>query len=204
MSPFLLGIAGGSGSGKSTIVEQLLASPLAEHISLLSHDAYYKNADHMPSELRDSQNWDHPDALDNELFLQHVQDLLSGQPIARPVYDFATHSRTEQTVTVTPKPILLLEGILLFAINSIREHIALRVYIDTPADVRVVRRMVRDISERERSVQSVADQYQTTVRPMHNRFVEPSRVHAHLVVPWLDYNEAAIETIVARLAYEIR
>jgi uridine kinase len=198
--PFILGIAGGSGSGKTTIVERLLASRFADQISLLSHDAYYLNSDHMPEEIRRSHNWDHPEALDNELFLQHIDELTAGHAVEQPVYDFATHSRTVETDPVHSRPILLIEGLLLFAIPHIRDRLHLCVYVDTPPDLRIVRRMVRDITERGRTVESVSAQYQTTVRPMHERFVEPSKDYAHIIVPWLFYNDQAVELLLARIA----
>jgi len=196
---FVIGIAGGSGSGKTTLVERILSSGHRDQISFLPHDHYYFNRDQMPESVRAQNNWDHPDTLDSDLFVQHIDCLLGGQPVERPIYDFASHSRGTQTVVVESRPVLLLEGILLLAVPAIRERIHLRVYVDTPADLRIVRRMLRDIRDRGRTIQSVTDQYQATVRPMHELFVEPSRTHAHLIVPWIFHNDEAIRVLLARI-----
>lgn len=196
-STIVLGISGGSGSGKSTLVDRIMQSRFGERISLLPHDAYYLGLEGLPETLRRTENWDHPDALDNALYLRHLDCLLAGQEVQRPVYDFATHSRTRQTIPVASRPVLLLEGILLLAIPEIRDRIDLRVFVDTPADLRLVRRTIRDIEERGRNIRSVAEQYQATVRPMHEQFVEPNRVHAHLIVPWIFHNEPAVEVLLA-------
>jgi uridine kinase len=195
----VIGIAGGSGSGKTTLVDHLLNSCHRDRISFLPHDHYYHNRAQMPETFRTENNWDHPDTLDNELFVQHVDHLLADEPIDRPVYDFATHSRSHQTIRVEPRPVLLLEGILLLAVPAIRERLHLRVYVDTPADLRVLRRMMRDIRDRGRTLESVAEQYQATVRPMHELFVEPSRAHAQLIVPWLFHNSEAVTVLLARI-----
>ena len=202
---FVIGIAGGSGSGKSAIVDQLMRSDHGSRISLLPHDAYYLDGDRMPKEIREADNWDHPDALDNRLFLEHIDRLLSGQDIARPVYDFSTHSRTSGIQSVLPQPVLLLEGILLLAIPEIRRRIDLCIFVDTPPDERIVRRMLRDIAERGRTVESVARQFRSTVRPMHDQFVEPSRAHAHVVIPW-DWqasDKPALDVLLARIGVAI-
>jgi uridine kinase len=195
----VIGIAGGSGSGKSTLVESLLNSRLGGHMSFLPHDHYYLNRAQMPPAVRDQLNWDHPEALDNDLYIQHIDRLRQGQPVDRPCYDFALHSRSDRVVAVEPRPVLLLEGILLLAVPAIRERIDLRVFVDTPADLRIVRRLLRDIQERGRTLESVTEQYQATVRPMHEQFVEPSRAHAQLIVPWLFHNEEAIRVLLARI-----
>lgn len=205
MDTFVLGIAGGSGSGKSTLVANLQAGPYREHLNVLPHDAYYLNGEAMPEHLRGSGNWDHPDALDNALYADHIDALLAGQTVAQPVYDFTTHSRGDQVVRVEPRPVLVVEGILLLAIPEIRRRIDLRVYIDTPPEERVVRRILRDITERCRTVESVAKQFRETVRPMHDRFVEPSRCRAHLIVPW-DWDSdhrPALEVLHARIAQAV-
>ncbi len=199
-TPLVIGIAGGSGSGKTTIVDRLLQCAFGSQIALLCQDAYYLNADKMPEEIRQNQNWDHPDSLDNHLFLQHIDDLLGGKEVHQPIYDFATHSRTEQTVAISPRPILLLEGILLLAIPEIRARIHLGVFVDTPPDLRFVRRLIRDINERGRTIESVSNQYQKTVRPMHEQFVQPSQAFAHIIIPWVSHNKPAVETLVARIA----
>ncbi|MCU0702812.1 MAG: uridine kinase, partial [Fimbriiglobus sp.] len=179
--PLVIGVAGGTGSGKTTVVERLLGGAHADSISLLPHDAYYRSAGELPRTADGGHNWDHPDALDTPLFIEHVSRLRAGLPVSRPVYDFITHSRSAKQIDVPPRPVILLEGILLFAIAEVRDLIDLRVYVDTPADVRIVRRMRRDITERGRSAESVARQYEATVRPMHQRHVEPSRDFAHIL-----------------------
>ncbi len=200
---FVIGIAGGSGSGKTTVVERLLGALGEPLVSFLPHDAYYHVGADMPGDLRRAGNWDHPDALDNALFVRHVDELCGGRPVERPVYDFAAHARRPETVTVEPRPVLLLEGILLFALAEVRDRIGLRVFVDTPDDLRVVRRVRRDVRERGRSVESIADQYEATVRPMYRAFIEPSRVHAHVVLPWEFHNGPGVDVLVARLRAEV-
>ena len=192
---FTLGIAGGSGSGKTTILERILRGPVGSAVVLLPHDAYYHSRVDMPAHVRDQENWDHPDALDNELFVRQLDDLKAGRAIDRPVYNFATHSRATETIRLEPRPVLLVDGILLFAIPAIRDRLDLRIFVDTPADLRIVRRLVRDIHERGRSVESVTDQYVQTVRPMHDQFVEPSRRAANVIIPWEFHNASAVRMV---------
>lgn len=199
----LIGIAGGSGSGKSTIADHLCSGPWKHHICRLTHDSWYHDLPALPRLPDGSGNWDHPDSLENNLLLQHLDQLMLGCSIQQPVYDYATHRRLTQTKTVHPAPVILLEGILLFAVPSICQRLQLRIFVDTPADLRLLRRALRDTRERGRSLQSVAAQYEQTVRPMHEAFVEPSRVHAHLCLPWISENQPAIETLNARIAATI-
>lgn len=194
---FVIGIAGGSGSGKTTLVERLLAE--SGSVSHLPHDAYYRNREDMPDPLRDHPNWDHPDTLDSDLFIQHMDALKHGHGILRPTYDFTLHRRAELTVPVRPGPVLLVEGILLFAIKSIRKRIDLKVYIDTPADLRILRRMQRDVSERGRKVDDVVEQYHASVRPMHDQYVEPSKRFADVVIPWELHNPPAVSLLAAKV-----
>ena len=196
----VIGIAGSSGSGKTTLVERLVCGPYAAQISILPHDAYYHDAVRMPPTDDLGRNWDHPKALDNDLYLDHVSRLRAGQAVEQPVYDFARDCRSTRTVEVLPRPVLLLEGILLLAIPAIRERIDLRVYIETPADLRVIRRTVRDIDERGRTIRSVAMRYEKTVRPMHEQYVEPSRYFAHVWIPWINDNPTAVGLLTARIA----
>ncbi|CAN5181834.1 uridine kinase [soil metagenome] len=196
---FVIGIAGGSGSGKTTIVERLLTSSDLDGVSHLPHDAYYRSREDMPEEHRMHPNWDHPDTLDNDLFIQHMDALKKGEAVQRPVYDFAHHRRETKTVLVKPGAVLLVEGILLYSIPKIRKRIELKVFIDTPADLRILRRMKRDVHERERSVDSVVEQYLDSVRPMHVQYVEPSKKFADVVIPWELHNEPAIALLAARV-----
>lgn len=179
----VIGVAGGSGSGKSTLVERLVNSPVRDSISVLPHDHYYHSQHQMPEDLRASGNWDHPEAIDNHLFAAHLQELKNGVDIERPAYCFKTHSRLPERVKILSRPIILVEGILLLAIPVIRELIDWRVYVDAPSDERILRRILRDTTERGRSLQSVIDQYRGSARPMHEAWIEPSRNSAHLVVP---------------------
>jgi uridine kinase len=197
---FVIGIAGGSGSGKTTLLERLRTGPWADSLVTLPHDAYYRNGTDIPPEMRETLNWDHPDVLDNALYLSHVSALCLGQAVEMPIYDFRHHARTNQTVRIEPRPVLLLDGILLLAIPAIRERLDLRVYVDTPADLRILRRLARDVRERGRTVEGVTEQYLHTVRPMHEQFVEPGRALAHLVIPWELHNEPAVEVLQARIA----
>lgn len=199
----VIGIAGGSGSGKTTLVQKLMNGPFGSQIALLSQDAYFRELSDLPMAATGEKNWDHPDSLDNTLFLKHIDQLLSGHPIDEPVYDYVEHKRLPYTIDVHPLPVLVLEGIHILAVPDIRNRIDIRVFIDTPADLRVVRRAIRDINQRGRSVQSVASQYQQTVRPMHEQYVEPSRHFAHVVIPWIIENEVAIDLLTARIAVAI-
>lgn len=199
-----LGIVGGSGSGKSTLVEQLLRLDVGAHIALLPHDAYYRDFGHLPKSERDAINWDHPDTLDNALYVQHIDALSLEQAVARPNYDFKRHRRTKKPSTIAPKPILLLEGILLFHVPEIRERIDLKVFVETPADLRILRRVLRDTKERGRSVESVAEQYRATVRPMHEQFVEPSKAFANVIVPGEHHNPTAVALLAAGIRDHLR
>jgi uridine kinase len=178
-----IGIAGGSGSGKSRLVEGLMAGGLSEKICVLEHDHYYKTAESMPSSIRESQNWDHPGALDNELFVAHLHELKRGKAIQRPSYDFSTHTRKPEGVIVAPRPILIVEGILILAVPEIRQALDWRFYMDAPDDERVLRRILRDTEQRGRTVQSVIAQYRSTTKVMHDEWIEPSRRFADAVIP---------------------
>jgi uridine kinase len=193
-----MGIAGGSGSGKTTIADAVIDAIGDDHISHLQHDAYYRELDHLDAEARRKVNFDHPDSLETELFVDHIQRLRRGEPVDRPVYDFSTHSRTSDVVRVEPRHVLIVEGILVLSEPPIRELMDLKIYIDTPSDLRVIRRLRRDILERGRGVQSVIDQYLTTVRPMHEQFVEPSKRFADIIVPE-GYNPSVVGTVVAMI-----
>jgi len=197
---FILGIAGGSGSGKSTLVDRLRQLDVGGSITLLAHDAYYRDRDDVPEDLRAADNWDHPDALDTPLFLRHLDHLKAGLPVERPNYDFTTYSRTAAITVLTPNPVLIVEGMLVLALPEVRRLLDLKVFVDTPADLRLLRRMTRDVMAedlggRGRNLPDVGHQYLTTVRRMHAEYVEPSRQFADLIVPWEWHNDAAVATL---------
>jgi uridine kinase len=198
-SPMVVGIAGGTGSGKTTLAMLILESLGRDKISYLPHDAYYRDQKELPLEVRAKVNYDHPDSLETELLVAHIQDLQSGKAIDRPVYDFTTHSRKRVTVRVAPNPVILVEGILIFVEKQLRELFTMKIYVDTDADIRFIRRLKRDIEERGRTVQSVIDQYQRTVRPMHLEFVESSKRYADIIVPEGGLNPVALDMVIARL-----
>lgn len=182
--PFTVAVAGGSGSGKTTLARELAARLGPERCAVLDHDSYYRDLSHLSPQERAAVNFDHPESLENGLLADHIEALRRGEPIERPRYDFANHSRLFATVRVEPRAVILCEGILLLAVPELRSAFDLRVFVDVPSDVRVLRRLERDIVERGRTVHSVVDQYLRTVRPMHETFVEPARATADLVLGW--------------------
>lgn len=197
--PLVFGVAGGTGSGKTTVALKVLGAVDAGQVALLQHDAYYRHLPHLTYEERARLNYDHPDSLETELLVEHVRRLRARRPVEMPVYDFTQHLRKTETVRVEPAPVVLVEGILVFVSPELRELMDIRVFVDTDADVRFIRRMQRDIGERGRSLPSVIQQYLTTVRPMHLQFVEPSKRYADVVIPEGGLNEVAIAMIVSRL-----
>jgi uridine kinase len=198
-SPLVIGVAGGSGSGKTTVAGSILRRVSADRIAYVPHDAYYRDFTHLAREQLNLLNWDHPDALDTDLMIAHVQRLKSGQPVELPVYDFTHYCRTEQTVHLDPQPVILVEGILIFADARLRRLFDVKIFVDTDADLRFIRRIQRDIAERGRTVESVIHQYLTTVRPMHLEFVEPSKRYADVIIPEGGMNEAAMDMVAARV-----
>jgi uridine kinase len=199
MEPVVVGVAGGTGSGKTTVAAEILRRAGTDHISLIQHDAYYKDLSDLPIAQRAMQNFDHPDALDNDLLIAHLQELKAGRPVQVPVYDFTTHARTTKTQRVEPHRVILLEGILIFSDEVLRRLMDVRIYVDTDADIRFIRRLQRDIAERGRTMESVIHQYLATVRPMHQEYVEPSKRHANVIIPEGGFNEVAMEMIAARI-----
>jgi uridine kinase len=197
--PIVIGIAGGSGSGKTTVAQAILQRTGKDRIALLSHDAYYRDQEHLPFKQRVRINYDHPDSLETELLVEHIKTLKSWQKIAMPVYDFTTHSRTKQNVMVEPQSVILVDGILIFAEPSLRKMFDVKIFVDTDADIRFIRRLSRDISERGRSTQSVITQYLETVRPMHLEFVEPSKRYADVIIPEGGLNTVALDMVAARI-----
>jgi uridine kinase len=197
--PVALGVAGGTGSGKTTVARALLESVGPDRISFLAQDAYYKDIDWETPQQLAAHNFDHPNALDNALLVDHVRRLKQGQAIEAPVYDFVRHRRTRETVRVEARPVLLLEGILLFVEPALRALLDFKIFVDTAADVRFIRRLERDISERGRTLESVIRQYLESVRPMHLEFVEPSKRWADVIVPQGGENKVALDMVEARL-----
>ena len=198
-SPFVIGVAGGTGSGKTTVANAILRQVGTDRISVLFHDAYYRDWADLPKDVLDRKNFDHPDSLETELLIRHVRALREGMVVEAPIYDFKTHRRTAETRRVEPKRVVLVEGILIFAEPELRKLFDVKVFVDTDADVRLIRRIRRDIEERGRTLESVVEQYSATVRPMHLEFVEPSKRWADLIIPEGGENAAAMEFLFARL-----
>ena len=194
----VIGIAGGTGSGKTTLMRHLL-DRFRGDVTVLSHDNYYRRRDEMPFEQRCKLNYDEPAALETELMVQHLARLRAGEAIDCPVYDFAEHNRSADTVRLQPKPVIIVEGILIFEHRQLRDLMDVRIFVDTDADVRLCRRIQRDVRERGRTLESVIEQYQTTVKPMHEKYVEPSKRFAHIVVPEGGHNWVALDMIVDRI-----
>jgi uridine kinase len=199
MKPFIIGIAGGTGSGKTTVARRIYDSLHLDSAVFLDHDSYYRELDHLPMEERRRVNFDHPDSLDNDLLVAHLERLLEREPIDKPVYDFGAHTRAPQTARIEPRDVILVEGILLFAEPRLRDLFDLKIFVDTEADVRFIRRLRRDLEMRGRTVESVIEQYLGTVRPMHFEFVEPTKRYADVIIPRGGNNTPGIEVIAARI-----
>jgi uridine kinase len=197
--PIILGIAGGSGSGKTTVANAVLKSIGAHRIAFLPHDAYYRDLQDLPPAQRAQVNFDHPDSLESELLTEHIIQLKEWQSIDLPVYDFTTHSRTEKTVHIEPQRVILVEGILIFSEKTLRSLFDIKIFVDTDPDLRFIRRLQRDISERGRTTEIVIKQYLGTVRPMHLDFVEPSKRYADIIIPEGGMNEVALAMVIARI-----
>jgi uridine kinase len=197
--PVTIGVAGGTGSGKTTVATQILERVGSHHIAYLPHDAYYKDLKDMPLDERGLANWDHPDALDTHLLIENVKQLQQNQPGYVPIYDFTRDARAAETLTITPQPIILVEGILIFVEAELRELLDIKIFVDTDADIRFIRRLKRDISDRGRTAESVIEQYLSTVRPMHLKFVEPTKRYADVIVPEGGFNFVAIDMIADRI-----
>ena len=194
----VIGIAGGTGSGKTTLMDNLVKR-FGDDVTVLSHDNYYRRRDDMTMEERQNVNYDEPAALETDLMVRHLEKLRQGEAIECPVYDFAQHNRSNKTTTIEPKRVIIVEGILIFEDDALRDLMDIRIFVDTDADVRLGRRILRDVEERGRTLQSVLDQYQTTVKPMHEMYVEPSKKYAHLVVPEGGRNFVALDMILSRI-----
>lgn len=203
----IIGICGGTGSGKTTVANRILESVSASEVVFIQQDSYYRNLTDLPRDYRNIANFDHPDALDNDLLVNHVRRLKAGEGVELPLYDFRTHTRLNETRHVEAKPIVIVEGILIFADPRLLEQMDIKVFVDTPDDIRFIRRLRRDLDERARTVESVIEQYTATVRPMHMQFVEPSKRHADVIIPEGGHNLVSIDLLSGkireRLAHEL-
>ncbi|MFO0685781.1 MAG: uridine kinase [Sandaracinus sp.] len=199
MRPYVVGVAGGTGSGKTTVARKIAESLPAEMVTILEHDSYYLDRDDLTYEQRCDLNFDHPDSLETSLLVTHVRALKAGQSVEVPMYDFKIHRRGPHTRTVTPTPIVVVEGILLFSDPPLREELDLKLFVDTDADIRVLRRVRRDMEHRGRTFESVREQYYKTVRPMHLQFVEPSKRWADLIIPEGGNNGVALDLITSKV-----
>ncbi len=195
----IIGICGGTGSGKTTVANRILESVSKDEVVFLQQDSYYRDLDQLPLDIRNVVNFDHPDAIDNDLLVEHVRALKRGEAVEVPLYDFKTHSRRPETLHVEPQPIIIIEGILIFADRRLLDEMDIRVYVDTPDDIRFIRRLRRDVAERGRTVESVIEQYLATVRPMHTQFVEPSKRSADVIIPEGGHNLVSISLISGRI-----
>ena len=198
----VIGIAGGTGSGKSTITRRLKEC-FGDDVAILYHDNYYKAHHDMPFEEREKLNYDHPDSLDTYLLVKALQDLRSGHAVDCPVYDFTIHDRSDNTLTIHPTRIIVVEGILIFSEPALRELMGIRIFVDADADVRIIRRIIRDVRDRARSLDSVVHQYLTTVKPMHEAFVEPSKKYADIIIPEGGKNQVALDMVLNRVQFHL-
>jgi len=195
----IIGICGGTGSGKTTVANRILESVSKDEVIFLQQDSYYRDLDEMPLDYRRQKNFDHPDAIDNDLLVEHLRALKRGEAVELPLYDFRTHTRQQETLHMEPRPIIIIEGILIFAEQRLLDEMDIKVYVDTPDDIRFIRRLRRDIAERGRTVESVIEQYVATVRPMHMQFVEPSKRYADVIIPEGGHNLVSIGLISGRI-----
>lgn len=197
--PILIGIAGGTGSGKSTVANAIFKSQPEKNIAIIQQDSYYKDQSHLTLEERINTNYDHPLAFDTELLIKHLDMLLQNKAINKPIYDFERHTRKEETEIVQPRDIIILEGIMILDDPNTRKMLDIKIFVDTDADVRIIRRIVRDIKERGRTLDSVISQYLTTVRPAHLQFVEPNKKYADIIIPEGGFNQVAIDIMTAKI-----
>ncbi|MGV8146831.1 MAG: uridine kinase [Alkaliphilus sp.] len=197
--PILIGIAGGTGSGKSTVARAIFESLQEKNIAIIEQDSYYKNQDHLTHEERIKTNYDHPLAFDTPLLIEHLTALLENKVIQKPIYDFSKHTRKKETVIIEPKDIVILEGIMILDDVRLRDMLDIKIFVDTDSDVRIIRRILRDINSRGRSLDSVIEQYLKTVRPAHLQFVEPNKRYADIIIPEGGYNQVAIDIMVTKI-----
>ncbi|MDH0343882.1 uridine kinase [Chromobacterium haemolyticum] len=198
-TPFIIGVAGGSGSGKTTVTNQVLETIGSEMAAVIIQDYYYRDQSHLTFEQRLATNYDHPQAFDWPLLIEHIDDLRNGRTIEMPVYDFANHTRAEETITIQPAPVIVIEGLFPLYDAALRDMMSLKIFVDTDSDVRFIRRLKRDITERGRTTDSVIEQYLTTVRPMHNQFIEPTKRFADVILPH-GANDPAVDIITTKVA----
>lgn len=201
MTPLFIGIAGGTGSGKSTVASKIAAGLPPESVGIIDHDSYYRDHSDLDAESRAHLNYDHPDALDNDLLVAHLEGLRAGRAVPIPIYDFKTHSRLRETRPLEPTRIIIVEGILVFVEERVRRLLDVKIFVDTDADIRVFRRIRRDIEHRGRTFQSIREQYYSTVRPMHLQFVEPSKRWADLIIPEGGENHIAVDLVLGKLRH---
>ena len=199
MASFVIGVAGGSGSGKTTVVRRIVDSLGPEQVTLLDHDRYYRDRNDLRLEERAALNYDHPDALETDLLVKHVRELKAGRTVDVPQYDFTRHARLSETETFQPRRALIVEGILVFTDAALRDLMDIKVFVDTDSDTRFIRRLQRDVAERGRTMESVIDQYQSTVKPMHLEFVEPSKRYADVIIPLGGHNTVAVDLLLTML-----
>ncbi len=197
--PILIGICGGTGSGKSTVARAVYEALPEKNITMLEQDSYYRDQTHLKMADRVKTNYDHPLAFDTDLLIEHLDQLVSGQIIQKPKYDFAQHTRAEETIEVVPRDIIILEGIMIFEDKRLRDRMDIKIFVDTDADLRIIRRITRDIRERGRTLESVIGQYLSTVKPAHEQFIEPYKKYADLIIPEGGYNKVAIDIMVAKV-----
>jgi uridine kinase len=198
-SSILIGIAGGTGSGKTLVAEMVIKDLTGHSVTIIQQDSYYKNLSHLSFEERSRHNFDHPDAVDIPLLVSQIQDLLRGRTIDQPIYDFSKHLRSEKTKRIDPQSIVILEGILIFYYPELRKMMDIKIFVDTDPDIRFIRRLRRDLESRGRTMESVIDQYIATVRPMHLEFVEPSKRYADIIIPEGGYNEVAVDLLKTKI-----
>lgn len=197
--PIVIGVAGGSGSGKTSVARAIYDFFQDDSIMMIEQDYYYKNQSHLTFEERLNQNYDHPFAFDNDLLIEQMNELMNNRPVQKPVYDYANHTRSEQTIPLEPKDVIILEGILVLEDERLRNLMDIKLFVDTDADLRFIRRLTRDIKERGRSLDSVIEQYTEVVRPMHNQFIEPTKRYADVIIPIGGENKVAIDLLIAKI-----
>jgi uridine kinase len=198
--PHLIGICGGSGSGKTLVAQSVIKSLGTQHVFLMEQDSYYRDLAHLPLSERHHVNFDHPSAFDNDLLLEHLHDLLAGKPVQMPEYDYTRHTRSGNFIKIPPRDVILLDGILIFEDQRLRDVMDIRVYVDTDPDIRLARRIRRDIAERGRTLETVLEQYETQVRPMHDQFVEPFKRYADIIIPQGGMNTVAVDMLITKVS----